>query len=146
MNRFRNMVGIIAFIISSSTLSAEINLLCTGEEYLPLSGARSPYAFRASINTELKSFNINVERDAYPKKEEYPKENPWNKENCTNPIWNLDITETAIRVITGCSKSLYAETGGMIWEILRTDGTFTLYLWGKERANGKCVKASERAF
>jgi len=141
------VVGLIGVIACGNTFGGELHLICTGEEYYPTLRLKSPYSFQAMIDLDSKRFTIQFERNADNDKARYPRDNAWNKINCPTPIWKFEITDTELRIITACNESDDNKIGSQkIWEIRRTDGSFTFYSFKEERAKGKCVKSSERAF
>jgi len=99
------------------------------------------------IDFDTKDFSITLIQNADGERGTYPKENPFIKANCPTPMWDIEITETEIRIMTACNKEYLKRTGWFwVWEIRRTDGSFTLFSLKEERAKGKCVKSSEKAF
>ena len=140
------IAALIGVIVCGNTYGEEINLICTGEEWYPSIGVKSPYSFQAMFDSDSKKFRIQLEKNAENKRDQYPKDNPWNKVNCPMPMWKLEITDTEFRVITACNESAYSEIGSQIWEVRRTDGSFSRYYFDTEQGKGHCVKSSERLF
>lgn len=140
------MLGLIGAIVCSNAFGGELKLICTGEERYPALGLKGPYSFQALVDLDLKRFTIQIEQNVDNKKDRYPRDNPWNRAECPIPIWKFEITDTELRIITACDEPTYKSLGSYMWEIRRTDGSFTLYNFKEERAKGKCVTSSERVF
>jgi len=140
------VVGLLLVIACCDAFAADLNLVCTGEERYPILHKNGPYCFKAMFNLESKIFNIQLIRNLDNNQKLYPRDNPWNAKNCPTPIWKLEITDTELRVITGCDETFYNQFGGRVWQINRADGSFTLINYLDEIATGKCIKVSERAF
>lgn len=141
------VVGLIGVIACGNTFGGDLNLICTGEEFYPRLRLKSPYSFKAMIDLASNRFTIQLEKNIDNKKALYPRDNPWDEINCPIPMWKFEITDTELRIITACDESSYKELGGqIIWEIKRTDFSFSVYALEEELARGKCVESSERAF
>jgi len=139
---------LIIVFFCGNTLGAELNLICTGEQQYPTLHVKSPYSFKAMFALAEKKYSIDLVQNSDNRPQLYPRDNPWNKEKCQAPYWKLEITDTDLRVITSCNEASYNKNKdfGMIWDISRADGSFTVYEFGEKNATGKCIKASERAF
>ena len=139
------LIGVIA--TSSITFGAaqsKVDLICTGEEWYPNIKVRSPYSFRLQVDLDSKKFTLQLVQNADNNKANYPRDTGIPAARCST-TWNVDITDTELRIIGNCTGG-----SGFTWEIRRTDGLFTLIdrisSPPEERAKGKCVKSSERAF
>ena len=138
------VVGLIGVIACGNTFGGDLNLVCTGEEYYPRLRLKSPYSFKVMIDVASNRFTIQLEKNIDNEKALYPRDNPWNKTRCPTPMWKFETTDTELRIITACDESSYKELSEQIvWEIRRTDGSFSVYALEEEMASGKCVKSSE---